>query len=148
MTRTYIMLTRNLEIPSGDLEHKIRLLTLGSLAFQHVGQNVPYSKIAAVLQVDITEVEKWAIDGDYIYFKATVPYSCPFAVIRAQLVWGKLSQTSQSLYIARATSRTFEQEQWQTLEKRLIAWQSGLTNVLDVIANAKKLGTQAAVAPA
>ena len=142
------MLTRDLEISSTDLEHKIRLLTLASLAFQHVGQNVPYSEIAAVLQVDITEVEKWAIDGDSIRSKTAVSYSYPFIVIRAQLVWGKLSQTSQSLYIARATSRTFEQEQWQTLEKRLTAWRSGLTNVLDVIANAKKLGTQAAVAPA
>ncbi len=77
-----------------------------------------------------------------------IPYSYSFTAIRAQLVWGKLSQTSQSFYIARATSRTFEQDQWQALEKRLITWRSGLTNVLDVIANAKKLGTQAAVAPA
>ncbi|KAG5340416.1 hypothetical protein C0989_001656 [Termitomyces sp. Mn162] len=104
------------------LEHKIRLLTLASLAFQYVGRNLPYSKVAEALQVDLAEVEKWAID-----------------VIRAQLVWGKLSQTTHSLYVTRATARTFEKEQWEALQKRLLAWKSGLNGILDVVVNAKRL---------
>jgi hypothetical protein len=52
-----------IEIPPSELEYKIRLLTLASLAFQYVGQNLPYSEIAEALQVDPSEVEKWAIDG-------------------------------------------------------------------------------------
>jgi len=65
-------------------------------------------------------------------------------VIRAGLVWGKLSQTTQSLQVTRSTSRTFEREQWQALEKRLVAWKAGLENVLDVVASAKKQSGQAA----
>lgn len=116
------------QITSEQLERKIRLLTLSSLAFNYIGQNLPYSKVAEVLQVDISEVEKWAID-----------------VIRAGLVWGKLSQTTQSLQVTRSTARTFEHEQWQALEKRLVAWKAGLENVLDVVASAKRQSGQAAV---
>ncbi|KAF9464796.1 hypothetical protein BDZ94DRAFT_1307517 [Collybia nuda] len=106
-----------------QVERKIRLLTLASLAFTHVGYDLPYSKIAEALQVDSANVEKWAID-----------------VIRAGLVWGKLSQTTQSLHITRATARTFEKEQWEVLEKRLVAWKSGLAGVLEVVANARRQG--------
>lgn len=67
-----------------------------------------------------------------------------YSVIRAGLVWGKLSQTTQSLHISRATSRTFEQEQWQALEKRLVAWKTGLAGILDVVTAAKKQGGQVA----
>ncbi|RDB19879.1 Eukaryotic translation initiation factor 3 subunit M [Hypsizygus marmoreus] len=108
-------------LDSAQLERKIRLLTLASLAFKHVGHDVPYSKVAEALQVDSADVEKWAID-----------------VIRAGLVWGKLSQTTQSLHITRATARTFEKEQWEVLEKRLQAWKSGLNGVLEVVVNAKR----------
>jgi len=52
-----------IEIPLSELEYKIRLLTLASLAFHYVGQNLPYSEIAEALQVDPSDVEKWAIDG-------------------------------------------------------------------------------------
>ncbi|KAG6843721.1 hypothetical protein H0H87_001299 [Tephrocybe sp. NHM501043] len=104
-----------------QLECKIRLLTLASLAFQYIGRDLPYSKVADALQVDIAEVEKWAID-----------------VIRAQLVWGKLSQTAQNLHVTRATARTFEKVQWKALEKRLLAWKAGLSGVLDVVVNAKR----------
>ncbi|KAG6899606.1 hypothetical protein C0993_008767 [Termitomyces sp. T159_Od127] len=104
-----------------QLEHKIRLLTFASLALQYVGRDLPYSKVAEALQVDVVDVEKWAID-----------------VIRAQLVWGKLSQTTQSLHITRATARTFEKEQWETLQKRLLAWKSGLSGILDVVVDAKQ----------
>ncbi|KAG6910774.1 hypothetical protein DXG01_007661 [Tephrocybe rancida] len=104
-----------------QLQRKVRLLTLASLAFQYVGRDLPYSKVAEALQVEVAEVEKWAID-----------------VIRAQLVWGKLSQMTQSLHVTRATARTFEKQQWEALEKRLLAWKSGLSGVLDVVVNAKR----------
>ncbi|PPQ92379.1 hypothetical protein CVT25_008729 [Psilocybe cyanescens] len=115
------------QIPTLELERKIRLLTLASLASSHIGQNLSYSKVAEGLQVDPSEVEKWVID-----------------VVRAGLVWGKLSQTTQSLHISRATSRTFERDQWQALEKRLVAWKSGLASILDVVTAAKRQGGQVA----
>lgn len=110
----------NLE--SAQLERKIRLLTLASLGCQYIGKNLPYSKIGESLQVESSEVEKWVID-----------------VIRAGLVWGKLSQTAQSLHISRATSRTFDRKQWEVLEKRLVAWKSGLAGILEVVSSAKRL---------
>ncbi|KAL0580738.1 hypothetical protein V5O48_001296 [Marasmius crinis-equi] len=110
-------------LDQSQLEHKIKLLTLASLGFKNVGQNLSYTSIAEAIQVDIAEVEKWVID-----------------VIRAGLVWGKLSQTKQTLHITRATARTFEREQWEALEKRLLAWRSGLNNVLEVVANARRQG--------
>ncbi|KAF9266295.1 PCI-domain-containing protein [Marasmius fiardii PR-910] len=119
-----------------QLEHKIKLLTLASLGFKNVGQNLPYSSIAEAIQVDKSEVETWVID-----------------IIRAGLLWGKMSQTKQTLHIIRSTARTFEREQWEALEKRLLAWKSGLNNVLEVVANARRQGgvhapTQTAAASA
>jgi hypothetical protein len=46
-----------------QLERKIRLLTLSSLGFKNIGQDLPYATIASALQVDPSEVEKWVIDG-------------------------------------------------------------------------------------
>lgn len=132
-----------IEIPLSELERKIRLLTLTSLAFQYVGQNLPYSKISEALQVDPNDVEKWAIDGwCAIFYEGDIIQPVSFSVIRAGLVWGKLSQTTESLHITRATSRHFEKEQWLALEKRLIAWKSSLVSILDVIANAKRVASQ------
>ncbi|KAL0059643.1 hypothetical protein AAF712_013608 [Marasmius tenuissimus] len=111
------------DLEQSQLEHKIKLLTLASLGFKNVGQNLSYAAIAEALQVDISEVEKWVID-----------------VIRAGLLWGKLSQTKQTLHITRSTARTFEREQWEALEKRLLAWKSGLSGVLEVVANARRQG--------
>ncbi|KAL1741002.1 hypothetical protein HDZ31DRAFT_46364 [Schizophyllum fasciatum] len=110
-------------LSTADLEHKIRLLTLASLGFKHVGQNLPYTTIAQALDVDAAEVEKWVID-----------------VIRAGLVLGKLSQTTKTLHIVRATARAFEREQWEALEKRLVAWKAGLVGVMEVVANARRQG--------
>jgi len=105
-----------------ELDYKMRLLTLATLGFKNIGQNLPYAKIAEALQVDISEVEKWVID-----------------VIRAGLLWGKLSQTTQSLYVIRSSVRAFEKEQWEVLEKRILAWKTGLQGVLDVVNNAKRV---------
>ncbi|KAF7352413.1 Eukaryotic translation initiation factor 3 subunit M [Mycena venus] len=111
------------QLESTQLERKIRLLTLASLGFKNIGQDLPYAKVAEALQVEPSEVEKWVID-----------------VIRAGLLSGKLSQTSQSLHIIRSTARTFEREQWEALEKRLVAWKAGLAGVLEVVAAARKQG--------
>jgi translation initiation factor 3 subunit M len=59
-------------------------------------------------------------------------------VIRAGLLSGKLSQTTQTLHVTRSTARTFEREQWEALEKRLSAWKVGLASVLDVVVTARK----------
>ena len=65
-------------------------------------------------------------------------------MIRAGLVSGKLSQTTQTLHVTRATARAFEREQWELLEKRLQAWKAGLASVLETVsASRKKSGANA-----
>ncbi|KAF5363986.1 hypothetical protein D9756_000250 [Leucocoprinus leucothites] len=113
-----------------ELERKMRLLTLAALGFKNIGQNLPYTKIAEALQVDVSEVEKWVID-----------------IIRAGLLWGKLSQTTQSLYVVRSSVRTFEKEQWEILEKRVLAWKSGLQGITELINNAKRMAGYVPQAP-
>jgi translation initiation factor 3 subunit M len=66
-------------------------------------------------------------------------------VIRTGLLSGKLSQTTQSLHVYRSSARTFEREQWEALEKRLIAWKAGLASVLEVVTSAQKRGNGSAV---
>ncbi|KAJ3739827.1 PCI domain-containing protein [Lentinula detonsa] len=94
---------------------KFDFLPLASLGFKNIGTNLSYTKIAEAIQVDVSEVEKWVIDG-------------------------KLSQNTQTLHIIRPTARSFEREQWQALEQCLLAWKSGLSSVLDVVASAKRQG--------
>ncbi|KAG2108659.1 uncharacterized protein F5147DRAFT_612440 [Suillus discolor] len=111
------------ELDRAQLERKIRLLSFASLGFAHVGHDLPYSEVASILQIELSEVEKWAID-----------------VIRTGLLSGKLSQTTQSLHVYRSSARTFEREQWEALEKRLVAWKAGLASVLEVVTSAQKRG--------
>lgn len=117
----------------------MRLLTLATLGFRNIGQNLPYTKIAEALQVDVSEVEKWVIDGRFPVLRSQVLLTSFSSVIRAGLLWGKLSQTTQSLYVIRSSVRAFEKEQWEVLEKRILAWKTGLQGVLDVVNNAKRV---------
>lgn len=41
----------------------MRLLVLATLGFKNIGRDIPYTEIAANLQVDEADVEKWVIDG-------------------------------------------------------------------------------------
>jgi translation initiation factor 3 subunit M len=126
-------------LDKSQLERKIRLLTLASLAFKNIGRDLPYASIASALQIDPSAVEKWSIDGNFHSFSISKHYAqCLHRiVIREGLVSGKLSQTTQTLHITRATARTFEREQWEALEKRLVAWKTGLAGVLEVVAAAR-----------
>ena len=69
-------------------------------------------------------------------------------MIRAGLVSGKLSQTTQTLHVTRATARAFEREQWELLEKRLQAWKTGLASVLETVSASRKKGGANAAAGA
>ena len=130
------------ELDRIQLERKIRLLTLASLGFKNIGQDLSYTSIGSALQVDPSEVEKWVIDGKprfIVYDRSTNDWCI---VIRAGLLSGKLSQTTQTLHITRSAARTFEREQWLALEKRLVAWKTGLAGVLEVVATARTSSTR------
>jgi translation initiation factor 3 subunit M len=111
------------QLDISQLEHKMRLLAFSSLGFDYIGRDLPYSTIASTLQIDASEVDKWTID-----------------VIRAGLLSGKLSQSTQNLHVYGSAARKFERGQWEALEKRLLAWKAGLASVIEVVANAQKRG--------
>ena len=139
-SRSRLLLQQHADLDKSQLERKIRLLSLASLGFKHVGHDLSYTKVADALQVDVEEVEKWAIDGESRLSGSVFILTHLIPVIRAGLLWAKLSQTTQSLHVTRATARTLEREQWEALEKRLVGWKSGLAGVLEVVANARTQG--------
>lgn len=69
-----------------------------------------------------------------------------YIVIRAGLISGKLSQTTQNLRVYKSSARKFEREQWEALEKRLLAWKAGLATVIEVVAAAQRKGGNVAEA--
>lgn len=57
------LLMKQLDISKAQLDKKLRLLILTSLGYQYIGRNLSYSKIASVLHIDQSQVERWLIDG-------------------------------------------------------------------------------------
>ncbi|KAK7696295.1 hypothetical protein QCA50_000949 [Cerrena zonata] len=108
-------------LDKAQLDRKIRLLSFATLGFQNIGRDLSYATVASTLQIEEADVERWVIDA-----------------IRAGLITAKISQTTRTLNIIRATPRAFEREQWEALEKRLVAWKTGLTGILEVVAATKK----------
>ncbi|KAG8883449.1 hypothetical protein FRB97_006577 [Tulasnella sp. 331] len=109
------------KLEKAALEHKMRLLALAGLGTHHVGSLVPYATIASALHIDVKDVETWVIDG-----------------MRANLIGGKLSQTSQTLHVTRATYQAFKPTDWKYLQERLIGWKTDLLGVLDVVTAARQ----------
>ncbi|PSK43743.1 hypothetical protein B9Z65_7257 [Elsinoe australis] len=104
------------------LETKMRLLTLSSLAASaSQTRSLPYATIAKALKIPAEEVERSVID-----------------VIRAGLVEGKLSQSTQTFLIHRATYRVFGEHQWREVAARLDLWKRSLENVLRVLGEQKR----------
>ncbi|KAG1868000.1 hypothetical protein C8R48DRAFT_598794, partial [Suillus tomentosus] len=71
-----------------------------SLGFKHVGHDLLYSEVASILPIELSEAEKWAIDG----------------TVCTGLLSGKFSQTTQSLHVYRLSAGMFEREQLGALE--------------------------------
>jgi translation initiation factor 3 subunit M len=120
-------LVKELGLEEEETLRKIRLLSLASLGSENLTRQLSYQEIAKALEVEESEVELWVID-----------------VIRAGLVEAKLNQVSKTVIINRSIYRTFGNAQWQQLSQRLNGWKQSLTDILQVIANAK-LTTGAAV---
>jgi len=120
---SHAALLETYQLEKSQLERKMRLLVFSSLASDYIGRDLPYATIASALQMDTSEVEKWTID-----------------IIRTGLISGKLSQTTQHLHVYRSSARKFEREQWEALEKRLLAWKAGLASVIDLVAQAQQRG--------
>jgi len=110
------------------LEQKLRMLALASLASQYLTptspsgtSDIPYALIAKSLSISETAVEPTVV-----------------ATIRANLVAGKLSQTTKAFRVYRAAVRAFEKPEWERLEERANAWRDGLLGVLAVLKSKKE----------
>lgn len=126
------------ELESKQLERKLRLLILGDLGSKNIGQDVPYAEIASALQINEEEVDDWVIDGTGVSIqRAPANFDVLVPVIRSRLLSGRLSQPHQTLHVTRAVSRSFGKEEWETIEKRLVTWKTGLQGILAVMASAK-----------
>ncbi|KAI8603129.1 hypothetical protein EDD21DRAFT_370018 [Dissophora ornata] len=123
-------LIKELGLDEEETLRKIRLLSLASLGSENLSRELSYQQIAKALEIEESEVEMWVID-----------------VIRAGLVEAKLNQVSKVVVISRSIYRTFGTAQWQQLSHRLNGWKQSLSEILQVIANAK-LTTGAAVSTA
>lgn len=111
----------NLAESSENMETKMRILTLTSLAASTPTRSLPYDSITSALRISREDVEKWVIDS-----------------IRAGLVEGKLSQLKGEFLVHRATYRVFGERQWAEVQGRLMVWRRSLENVLDVIRSEKE----------
>ncbi|KAF8462486.1 PCI-domain-containing protein [Russula ochroleuca] len=119
--RAHADISSTFGLDAAQLERKIRLLSLADLGFQNIGQDLPYTQVATLLQVSPSEVERWVIDA-----------------IRVGLLTAKLAQPAQTLRVTRATARAFGPQEWALLVKRLAGWRAGLAGVLDVVATARR----------
>lgn len=134
--------TRLSELDRSQLERKLRLLSFSSVAFEYIGRDLPYSEIASTLQIDLSQVEKWTIDGELLDALPPTSFSDVVVdllrpVIRAGLVRGKLCQPAQTLHVTYSSARKFGRVQWEALERRLLAWKTGLAGVIEVVAAAR-----------
>jgi len=108
-------------LPRDGLSRKICLLSLTTLSSQNIGRDITYADIATALNVEEATVESWIID-----------------VIRTGLVAGKISQPLRTFRVTRSTTRSFERTEWEALERRLVAWKTGLSGVLEVVNAARR----------
>jgi translation initiation factor 3 subunit M len=57
--------------------------------------------------------------------------------IRSGLISAKLNQLDQTIIVTRYTSRVFTNKQWELLKNRLDTWKSNLSDLKQVVTNAK-----------
>eukprot|EP00943_MAST-04B_sp_MAST-4B-sp1_P003236 g3236.t1 len=93
---------------------KMRLLTLCSIAAGVHELN--YSTVAKELQVSEDSVEDWIIQA-----------------VMEKLIEAKLDQVRQVAVINRAMPRTFGDQQWESLNKKLNDWKSNVKQLLNIV---------------
>ncbi|KAJ2004143.1 hypothetical protein GGI04_000535 [Coemansia thaxteri] len=117
-----------LGVDAGRAAHKMRLLTVASVAADSLGHAVPFADVASAIDVPAEDVEMWVIDA-----------------IRAGLIQGKMNQIARTLLPTRSTYRTFGSEHWTLLASRLDQWKTSLDSLRPVVNNAKLVAQQNAL---
>ena len=93
---------------------KMRLLTLCSIAAG--AHELKYEVVAKELQVSLDDVEDWIIQA-----------------IMEKLIEAKLDQVRQTIIINRAMPRTFGDQQWESLGKKLNDWKANVKQLLTTV---------------
>jgi len=100
---------------------KARLLALTGLASSaKMATAIPYSTIAAALQIEMDEVESWVV-------RATTA-----GVIRA-----KMDQLDQTVSISKSTQRVFDASQWNSLGDKLQNWNTSVSELANAVEHAR-----------
>ncbi|KAG2054149.1 hypothetical protein BDR06DRAFT_430222 [Suillus hirtellus] len=98
------------ELDRAQLERRIRLLSLVSLLCTR-WHDLPYLDIVSILQIEFSQVERWAIDAIHI-----------------SLLSGKLHTFTVPQHARLSDSNG----------RHLVAWNAGLASVLELVTNAQK----------
>ena len=75
-----------------------------------------YDKVAAELQIDASEVEKWVM-----------------LAIGNGLITAKMDQVQQTIAVSMCAERDFGTQQWERLHTSLVGWRESIRSLLDVV---------------
>ncbi len=107
-------LLARLGVDSKETQHTMRLMTLCAAVMGR--QKVPYSDVAAALEIDQQDVEEWIVEA-----------------ISAGLMEASMDQMNGFVTISRCFHGSFGKEQWQQLHSKLVDWRRSVSSVLSAM---------------
>ncbi|KAH7481675.1 hypothetical protein PRIC1_008108 [Phytophthora ramorum] len=110
-------------LQEAEVADTMRLFTLCTLPTGF--QDIPYADVAAALDVDEEDVEKWVVRA-----------------ITAGLVNAKIDQLARTVTISRSLQRRFGAEQWKEMDAKLQLYKKNVGGLLDIIRNARRAQEQ------
>lgn len=106
-----------------ELADIMRLFTLCTLPTGF--KEIPYSAVAAALDVNEEDVEKWVVRA-----------------ITAGVVNAKIDQLARTVAISRSLQRRFGAEQWKEIDAKLQLYKKNVGGLLNIIKNARRAQEQ------
>ncbi|KAL3670283.1 hypothetical protein V7S43_004596 [Phytophthora oleae] len=111
------------ELVEAELVDTMRLFTLCTLPTGF--KEIPYAAVAAALDVDEEDVEKWVVRA-----------------ITAGVVNAKIDQLARTVAISRSLQRRFGAEQWKEVDAKLQLYKKNVGGLLNIIKNARRAQEQ------
>jgi len=101
-----------------DITHKIRLLSLNSMA---VKQSIlSYELIFKSLEISESDVEVFIIDAT-----------------SSGILDARIDQLNQRILVRHAPSRQFDKKRWQALDEKLDKWKENMSHLLNILQSSK-----------